>query len=207
MRSLEPLLHERLHPEEILYAAGFSHVAGVDEAGRGPLAGPVVAAAVILPRDWRHPGIKDSKRLTAAQRQRMFAVLQEYAVAWSWALCEAAEIDHCNILRATLHAMEKALNRLQPSPDYVMVDGPHAISTTIPQTPIVRGDAKSTVIAAASIIAKVVRDAIMLKYHALFPPYNFARNKGYGTREHFHALARNGCCPIHRKTFAGVVAH
>lgn len=204
MKQLDALLQEHERPEQLLYKQGFMHVAGVDEAGRGPLAGPVVAAAVILPPAWGHPGIRDSKKLTPAQRTRLFSLLQEHALAWGWSLCGPEEIDRINILRASLHAMQKALARLQVPPDYIIVDGPHAAASPIPQTPIIRGDAKSMVIAAASIMAKVVRDAIMHKYHALYPQYNFARNKGYGTREHLNALAQHGCCPIHRKSFKKV---
>ena len=206
MNSFEQLLQKHEQPEQLLYEAGFYRVAGVDEAGRGPLAGPVVAAAVILPRGWRHPGIKDSKKLSALQREKLFGILQDHAIAWSWALCEPAEIDCSNILAASLQAMHKALCQLMPEPDYIIVDGRYAPPAAVPQTPIVHGDAKSQLIAAASIIAKVVRDAIMQKYHALFPHYNFIRNKGYGTPEHLSALARHGRSPIHRVTFRRVPA-
>lgn len=201
MNSLGQQLQVEQCPEKLLYQSGFSRVAGVDEAGRGPLAGPVVAAAVILPQEWSCPEIKDSKRLSAVQREKLFMTIREHAVAWSWSLCESSEIDQTNILAATLQAMYKTLQELDPLPEYVIVDGPHAIPTSIPQTPIIRGDEKSPLIAAASIIAKVVRDTIMQKYHVLFPHYNFARNKGYGTLEHLIAIAHYGHCPIHRITF------
>ncbi|MCX8044441.1 MAG: ribonuclease HII [Desulfobacterota bacterium] len=206
MDSFGRLLQHYPCPEQFLHEAGFKLIAGVDEVGRGPLAGPVVAAAVILPHHWHHPEIKDSKQLSASQRERLFHDITRHAVTWGWSLCDAGDIDRSNILAATLCAMRKAITQLDPSPDYVIVDGPHAIPTSVQQTPIVRGDQKSPLIAAASIIAKVVRDAIMQKYHVLFPQYNFARNKGYGTREHRDALARYGYCPIHRTTFRNVAA-
>lgn len=207
MTGFGRLLQTEQCPERLLYQAGFYRIAGVDEAGRGPLAGPVVAAAVILPQEWSCSGIRDSKRLSAAQREKLFMAIREHAIAWSWSLCDSSEIDRTNILVATLQAMHKTLQELDPSPDYVIVDGPHAIPTPIPQTPIIRGDEKSPLIAAASIIAKVIRDAIMQKYHMLFPHYNFARNKGYGTREHLNAIARYGHCAIHRITFRSNTAH
>lgn len=205
MKSLTALLREKIQPEKILYDRGYAHVAGVDEAGRGPLAGPVVAAAVILPQAWNHPDIKDSKKLSAAKREKVFCAIRENALAWSWAFIEPDEIDRINILQASLLAMKKAVETLGMNPDYIIIDGPHAISSSIPQTPIIKGDAKSPAISAASIMAKVVRDAIMKKYHGMYPLYNFLHNKGYGTKEHLDALRIHGHCPIHRLSFKRVL--
>lgn len=188
-------------PEKRLHDRGYVNVAGVDEAGRGPLAGPVVAASVILFQSWSHPEIKDSKKLSAKKRIKLYHIIKDNALAWSWALVEADEIDRINILQASLLAMKKAIETLAVNPDFVIVDGPHPVPTHIPQNQIIKGDTISPAIAAASIMAKVVRDCIMEKYHALFPRYNFAKHKGYGTREHLRALTAYGRCPIHRKSF------
>jgi ribonuclease HII len=205
MNELTPLLRAVLNPEEILCRRGFTRVAGVDEAGRGALAGPVVAAAVILPCGRSHPEITDSKKLSPSRRARLFDWIAGNAVAYSWASVEPAEIDRINILQASLAAMRLALNGLGVAADYAIIDGPFPVPTPLPQTPIPRGDMRSQLIAAASIVAKVTRDALMRDYHDHYPRYLFARNKGYGTREHLSALAAFGCCPIHRKTFKGVV--
>ena len=199
------MIVKKYQPEKILTETGYRYVAGIDEAGRGPLAGPVVASAVIFPQNWTYPGIKDSKKLSAKKREQLFAVIKENALAWSWAQVEASEIDRINILQASLLAMKKAVETLQIAPDYVMVDGNHNIPVNIPQSAIVKGDEKIFAIAAASIMAKVVRDSIMCKYHVIYPQYNFATHKGYGTRHHLEALRSHGCCFIHRKTFRGVV--
>ncbi len=204
MKSLSSLLRKQIEPEKILYRKGYKHVAGVDEAGRGPLAGPVVAAAVILKENWAHPDITDSKKLTEKKRKRLYQIIKDNALSWNWALVEPEEIDRINILQASLAAMKKAVDILEIKPDYIIVDGPHAIPAEIHQTPIIQGDGKSTTIAAASIMAKVVRDSIMLKIHTLFPLYNFIRNKGYGTQEHIRALNVYGACSIHRKSFRKV---
>jgi len=195
MECLSSLLQGKIQPEKILYERGYLYVAGVDEAGRGPLAGPVVASAVI----------QDSKKLTEKARANLYPIINENALAWSWALVEPDEIDRINILQASLMAMKKAVETLSLKPDYIIVDGIHPIPISISQTPIKKGDANSLTIAAASIMAKVVRDFIMQKYHVLFPHYNFARHKGYATREHLRALTVFGCSPIHRKSFKGVV--
>jgi len=205
MDPLSELLNGDGTPDTCLHERGYQYVAGVDEAGRGPLAGPVVASAVVFAPHWSHPEIADSKTLSPKKRENLFCVIRESALAWNWALVEPDEIDRINILRAALLAMKKAVECLSLKPGYIIVDGPHPISSNIPQTPIKRGDQKSLAIAAASIMAKVVRDAIMGKYHTLYPRYNFAKNKGYGTREHLDALVRFGCCPIHRKSFKKVV--
>lgn len=199
-------LQNTLQPERLLYAKGFQHVAGTDEAGRGPLAGPVVAAAVILPAGWQHPGIKDSKKLSARARADMFTVITTAALSWNWCAVEAQEIDRINILQASLLAMRTAALTLDPLPDYLLVDGPHGVRSPVPHTAIKRGDQKSQVIAAASIVAKVVRDAIMEKYDRLFPAYQFSKNKGYGTAVHLRALQQHGCCSLHRRSFKRVVS-
>ncbi len=191
-------------PECELYASGYRLVAGVDEAGRGPLAGPVVAAAVILPVDWHHPGIRDSKQLSPRKRKELYRVIGTHALAWSWSGVEPDEIDRINILQASRTAMKKAVETLPIIPDYLLVDGTHTIAADVEQCALPRGDARSRVIAAASIMAKVVRDEIMLKYHPLYPRYNFSRNKGYGTHEHLCALKDRGPCRIHRTSFRRV---
>lgn len=194
-------LRESVHPELFLHSHGYAYIAGVDEAGRGPLAGPVIAAAVIFPHGLRCADIRDSKTLSPAKRLKLFQYIQEHALAWSWAYAPADEIDRINILQASLLAMKRAVERLHLEPDYTIIDGPHRIPAALPHAAIIHGDAKSLPISAASIMAKVVRDAIMEKYHMLYPHYNFARNKGYGTREHIRALQQHGSCPIHRRTF------
>ncbi len=182
---------------------GYRMVAGVDEAGRGPLAGPVVAAAVLLPPGYRNPEINDSKQLTAAKREVLFDVINRDALSVGIGVSEVALIDSANILQATLLAMKEAVGGLSPSPDMVLVDGRSRIPFLLyaDQETIVQGDQKSVSVAAASIIAKVSRDRIMEMYHRQYPQYNFLRNKGYGTAEHLDAITRYGCCKIHRKSF------
>jgi len=180
---------------------GYGSIAGIDEAGRGPLAGPVVAAAVILPIGYDRQEIRDSKQLTSRQRERLSEVIQREAVAIGVGVSEAPLIDALNILQATLAAMKEAVLELFPPPDYLLIDGLHRIPLSVPQETIVRGDERSISIAAASIVAKVSRDRIMEMYHRQFPQYNFLRNKGYGTLEHRQAIAKYGRCKIHRHTF------
>jgi len=180
---------------------GYEHIAGIDEAGRGPLAGPVVAAAVILPPDYDHPEINDSKKLSPKKRERLSAVIQQEAVSVGIGVIEAPVIDTVNILQATLAAMKEAVLGLFPPPDYLLIDGLHRIPLSIPQETVVHGDTRSISIAAASIVAKVSRDRIMEMYHRQFPQYNFIRNKGYGTLEHREAIAKYGRCKIHRHSF------
>lgn len=187
--------------EKIAREEGYHHVAGVDEAGRGPLAGPVVAAAVIFPPDYVNHEINDSKKLTAVKREKLFEIIHADAVALGMRVVDAYWIDHVNILQASLQAMRDAVLELPVSPDYLLVDGLHRIPIITPQKPIVKGDSLSMSIAAASIIAKVSRDRIMEMYHRQFPQYNFRRNKGYGTREHLDAIRQFGICKIHRKSF------
>ena len=180
---------------------GYRAVAGVDEAGRGPLAGPVVAAAVILPPGYEHPGINDSKKLSSRQRDRLYAIIQHDAVSIGVGLSEAPLIDRVNILQATLLAMKEAVLELFPPPDFLLIDGLNRIDLATPQEAIIRGDSQSISIAAASIIAKVSRDRLMEMYHRQFPQYNFLRNKGYGTKEHRAARVKFGRCKIHRRSF------
>jgi ribonuclease HII len=180
---------------------GFVHVAGADEAGRGCLAGPVVAGAVVLDPGRYVPGIADSKVLTAARRERLFDEITAAAVAWHVAVIEADEIDRINIHRASLKAMWQAVMALVPLPGFVLVDGFRIPDLPMPQRPIVGGDRRSTAIAAASILAKVTRDRIMLALHADDPRYGFDRHKGYATKAHLDAVAAFGYSPRHRRTF------
>jgi len=187
-------------------AGGFARVAGVDEVGRGPLAGPVLAAAVILPSGFVHPSIDDSKRLTARQRQRLFETIYENAVSVGVGIVDAGQIDRINILQASLKAMALAVANLFPIPDFLLIDGPYRIPTTlaIAQQPIVKGDSLSISIAAASIVAKVSRDRLMDRYHLDYPQFDFHRHKGYPTKAHREAIRCHGACPIHRRSFKGV---
>jgi ribonuclease HII len=186
---------------------GYRIIAGIDEAGRGPLAGPVVAAAVILPPDYRHPEINDSKQLTPGKRGRLYEVIKTDALAVGLGVVEASVIDHVNILQATLMAMRDAVLDLSTVPDYLLIDGRNRIDVRAPQEAIIAGDRKSISIAAASIIAKVSRDQIMEIYHRQFPQYNFLKNKGYGTDEHREAIHRYGRCKIHRLSFTLKSSH
>ncbi len=190
--------------ERALRARGVRHPAGVDEAGRGPLAGPVVAAAVILPDGFTHPEIDDSKRLAPARREALYPVITGAAVAWAVAEADAGEIDAVNILQATLRAMARALAALSLAPDYLLVDGPRLPAVLLPGEGVVGGDGRVACIAAASILAKVHRDRLMAAHHGRWPAYGFATNKGYGTAAHLAALAEHGPCPLHRRTFRGV---
>ena len=180
---------------------GFQVVAGLDEAGRGPLAGPVVAAAVILPPTRSMKGVADSKTLTAEQREKALVLIQEKALGIGIGIVEAEEIDRLNILRASLKAMKLALQSLSLSPDCLFIDGLHTLELPLKQQAIPKGDGRCLSIAAASIVAKVTRDRLMVDYHERYPQYNFARHKGYGTREHLQAIREHGCCPLHRQSF------
>lgn len=200
----EPALPSPLDFEVRARRNGFRSVAGVDEAGRGPLAGPVVAAAVILPEDFNLPGLTDSKKLSDRQRQSMYPVIRQQARAVGIAVASVAEIDQLNILQATLLAMSRAVTRLSSPPDHLLIDGISLIPHQLSQQCIKQGDSRSLSIAAASVVAKVVRDRIMLSYHRQMPEYGFASHKGYGTRQHRAAIAECGPSHLHRKTFAGV---
>ena len=187
--------------EKIAYQEGYQIIAGIDEAGRGPLAGPVVAAAVILPPGYLNSEINDSKKLSAGKREELYEIINKEAVAIGMMVVDADIIDRVNILQATLQAMRDAVLELPASPDFLLIDGNQRIPILTPQKPIVKGDSLSISIAAASIIAKVSRDRIMEMYHRQFPQYNFQQNKGYGTKEHLDAIKKFGICKIHRKSF------
>lgn len=202
--------------EERNYARGFLCIAGIDEAGRGPLAGPVVAAAVVLPRGFKDGGIKDSKLLTALQRKRLAPMIEANALSWGVGIVSAQDIDRLNILKATLMAMAKACQALASAPDHLLIDGNHTIpaeffagaaSPHVPpprQSAVIRGDRICLSIAAASIIAKVARDQMMIELDARYPEYGFAGHKGYGSAAHLEALRRHGPSPVHRRSFAPV---
>jgi ribonuclease HII len=187
--------------EKLAYGDGYRCIAGVDEAGRGPLAGPVVAAAVIFPPAYQNSEINDSKKLTVRKRDELYKVISLDAIAVGVGVAEADVIDRINILRASLQAMREAVLDLSTVPDFIMIDGLHTIDVNTPQRALVKGDALSVSIAAASIIAKVSRDRIMEMYHRQFPQYNFLQNKGYGTAEHRKILQEIGMCKIHRRSF------
>ena len=209
-RAVAAKFPDRFLHERELFARGLTRLAGVDEAGRGPLAGPVVAGAVIFPAAWfggKFPdelrGLNDSKQLTEPQREKFFALLTEHReIQFAIAQCEPAVIDAINILQATHRAMNEALRQLRPCPQHALVDGLRVKSLLLPQTPLVKGDARSYSIAAASVLAKVTRDRLMLAADATWPRYGFARHKGYPTSEHLAALAEFGPCLIHRRSFA-----
>jgi len=181
--------------------AQYEYICGIDEVGRGPFAGPVLAAAVILPKDARIMYINDSKKLSEKRREELYDVIMEQAVAVGTGMVSPERIDEINILQATYEAMRDALSELNVKPDVILVDAVHIPEVEIPQISIVKGDAKSQSIAAASIIAKVTRDRMMKEYALLMPEYHFEKNKGYGTREHIDALKEFGPSPIHRRSF------
>ena len=187
--------------EDSLYANGVQVICGVDEAGRGPLAGPVCAAAVILPPHLEIPGLNDSKKLTDKRRRELYPVILEKALAYGIAFADHREIDQINILQATYLAMERALAQLSIRPDIALIDGNRAKDFGLPVQTVVKGDSLSANIAAASVLAKVTRDDVMLEMAASYPQYGFEVHKGYGTKAHYEALAQYGPCPIHRMTF------
>lgn len=186
---------------------GYRAVAGIDEAGRGPLAGPVVAAAVILPEQFELPGLNDSKQLSEKQRNQLYPLIHEQAIAVGIGVSRRHEIDQINILQATLQGMSRAVRRLAITPDFLLIDGITPLPTEIAQKTLKKGDSRSLSIAAASVVAKVVRDRIMVAYDRLFPEYGFAAHKGYGSQKHRDAVAQYGPCVCHRRTFAGVREH
>ena len=190
--------------ESELKRNGYRLIAGVDEAGRGPLAGPVVAGSVILDPDTLIPGIDDSKKLSASKRESLYDLIWEKAIAVGIGIVHNEVIDRINILRASLEAMSRAVKGLSVQPDYILVDGLHCPHLDLQMKPIVAGDSSSLSIASASIIAKVTRDRIMVKFDRIYPQYEFASNKGYPTPEHLSALQRFGPCEIHRRSFAPV---
>ena len=183
---------------------GYKIIAGVDEAGRGPLAGPVVSAAVILPENFDIRGINDSKKLSEKKRTALFPVIQSQAIAFGIGIADHGEIDRINILQASLLSMKRAVDDLGLIPDYLLIDGKFTIDSNIDQRPVIKGDTLSLSIAAASILAKVTRDRIMTDLDLQYPEYEFKRHKGYPTKAHKQAILTHGPCPIHRKSFKGV---
>lgn len=187
--------------EDSLYSQQVQVICGVDEAGRGPLAGPVCAAAVILPRELQIPGLTDSKKLTDKKRRELFPVIQEQAVAYGIGLASEQEIDEINILQATFLAMRRALDQLSVRPDLALIDGNRETDFGLPVKTVVKGDSLSANIAAASILAKVTRDNIMIQLSEQYPEYGFEIHKGYGTKAHYAALTEHGASPVHRRSF------
>lgn len=183
---------------------GFSTIAGIDEAGRGPLAGPVVSAAVILPVDFSVPGVTDSKKLSPGKRNVLYESIYTHAVSIGVGIVDALEIDRINILRASLLSMAMSTSSLKPQPDCLLIDGTFSIPNRLPQETIPKGDSLSISIAAASIVAKVTRDRLMERYDLDYPQYGFSRHKGYPTKAHKAAIRKFGCSPIHRRSFKGV---
>ncbi len=200
--ALERVRLEGMREFENKYS-DLAYVAGIDEAGRGPLAGPVVAAAVILPKDIFLPFLNDSKKVTEKRRDVLFDEIKQNAIAYGIGIASNTLIDEINILQATYEAMREAINALEKTPDVLLVDAVHIPDINLKQVGIVKGDAKSVNIAAASILAKVTRDRIMAEYDKIYPEYGFASNKGYGTATHIAALKEVGPCAIHRKSFIG----
>lgn len=194
-------LDKMLEYERELYARGYEYICGIDEAGRGPLCGPVVAAAVILKKDDHIEGVNDSKKLSEKKRESLFEIIKERAVAWSVGVVDEKTIDEINILEATRMAMKKAVEGLQIKPQYALVDAEKKVPIDVPYLPIVKGDALSESIAAASIIAKVTRDHMIMELDKEYPEYGFAKNKGYGTKEHTDAIKKYGLCKAHRRSF------
>ncbi|MCX7841644.1 MAG: ribonuclease HII [Clostridia bacterium] len=194
-------LNRMLKYENKAYANGYQYIAGIDEAGRGPLAGPVVAAAVILPRDACIEGLNDSKQLTEKQRAGLFEEIKEKAVAYGIGIVDEKTIDEINILQAAKKAMKEAIANLTPAPDYLLIDSVKLPDLQIKQLSMDKGDALSLSIAAASVIAKVTRDRLLEEADKLFPRYGFAKHKGYGTYEHIKAIKKYGGCPIHRVSY------
>ena len=190
--------------ERMYYVQGYQRIAGVDEVGRGPLAGPVVAAAVILPKDGIGEELFDSKKISSKKREELYKIILSKALGVGIGVVGQEEIDLLNIFQATLKAMALAIENLPIPPDFILIDGPHGLELSIPQKPIRKGDQLSNSIAAASIVAKVTRDRMMLECHQKYPQYNFAKHKGYGTKEHRRAIEKFGVCELHRKTFRGV---
>ncbi|MCQ2533214.1 MAG: ribonuclease HII [Clostridia bacterium] len=184
---------------------GVKYIAGIDEAGRGPLAGPVVAAACILDPEYKILGLDDSKKLSEKKREALFTEIKEHALAYSICRIEADEIDSINILNATKKAMRTCVSNLEIKPGVLLIDAVNLDGTGVEVVPIIKGDAKSNSIAAASILAKVTRDHIMIDYDSEYPGYGFAKHKGYGTKAHYDGIKAQGMCPIHRRTFLKVI--
>lgn len=188
--------------EEKCYERGFSSICGMDEAGRGPLAGPVVVASVIMPRESMIEGVNDSKKVSEKKRELLYEKITEEAISWSVAIIDEKKIDEVNILNATKEGVTKCIEDLEKKPDLILIDALTHINTCgIPYEPIIKGDAKCYAIAAASIVAKVTRDRIMRQWEEVYPEYGFAGHKGYGTAKHIAAIKEYGLCPIHRRSF------
>ena len=204
LKKQQERLKEMKARETELHRQGYVNIAGVDEVGRGPLAGPVVAAAVVLPEDFDVLGIDDSKKLSEKRREELFDVILEKAVAWGIGMADHSTIDEINILQATKLAMKDAIADLSgklEGIDYVIFDAVKINDLKLPQEAVIKGDSKILAVAAASIVAKVTRDRMMVAYAEEYPGYGFEKNKGYGTKQHYEGIARQGICPIHRKTF------
>ena len=197
----EERLQKMLEIEEGLYSKGIKLVCGVDEAGRGPLCGPVVAAAVILKPDSKIEGVNDSKKLSEKKREQVYEAIMQNALAVGVGMRDVDVIESVNILNATKLAMKEAISKLKVQPEYVLIDGNQMIDITIPGETVVHGDAISESIAAASIIAKVTRDRMLIEWDKEYPEYGFAKHKGYGTKAHIDAIAKYGLTPIHRPSF------
>jgi ribonuclease HII len=192
---------DRLTYEKKLWMQGYQFIAGIDEAGRGPLAGTVYACVIIFNKDFLNPDVQDSKKLSEKKREALFKVIKENAVSYAIGTASEIEIDTINIRQATFIAMQRAIDRLSVKPDYLLIDGFDLPDSNIPSKGIIKGDDKSFTIAAASIMAKVTRDAYMIDLDKKYPNYKFAKNKGYGTKEHIEAIKKYGITPIHRKSF------
>lgn len=207
MREQHQLQHEKFINmtvyEQKYWQEGYQLIAGIDEVGRGPLAGPVVAAAVILPHDFYLPGIDDSKKLNEQKREQFYTQIKEAALAIGLGIIDNDEVDRLNIFAATKKAMSLAISQLEPKPDFLLIDAVK-LNTPYPQEPIIKGDGLSISIAAASIIAKVTRDRILKDYDQEYPNYGFANHAGYGTKEHLEAIRTYGITPIHRKSFSPI---
>jgi ribonuclease HII len=203
--TAEPIEHKRilkmLSYEQQLWNNGRKYIGGIDEAGRGPLAGPVVAAAVVFPQHTFIPDVDDSKKLSPSKRETLFDLIHEKALTIGVGICDEKVIDDINILQATYRAMKQAVASLSMQPEHVLVDGRLISDFDLPQTAIAGGDGKCFSIAAASIIAKVTRDRMMVTFDCLYPEYGFARHKGYPTKRHIQAIIKHGFCPIHRTSF------
>jgi ribonuclease HII len=191
--------------EHDTHRKGYQYIAGIDEAGRGPLAGPVVSAAVILPQGFACQGITDSKKLSEKKRESLFPLIKTQALGIGIGMADHREIDQINILAASLLSMKRAVQNLGHRPDFLLIDGKFTIDMNLPQQAIVRGDSRSISIAAASIVAKVTRDRYMADLHSRYPLYNFIQHKGYPTKAHKQAIIDHGPCPFHRTTFNGVI--
>lgn len=203
-KALEEKFMEMCHYEQTGHANGYQYIAGIDEAGRGPLAGPVVAAAVILPTDFVLLGLDDSKKVNEPTRRKFFSIIKERAISYGISIISSQKIDEINIFEATKLAMRDALMQLEPKPDHALIDAIKLDGLPCTHEAIIQGDAKSISIAAASILAKVTRDMLMKDIHNEYPAYDFASNMGYGTKHHMETLVKKGASPYHRRSFAPV---